>query len=197
MIFNYKVNPYESVIATRSNSSNSKLEDTNFITRTLENKAKMDIKNIRNDALKILPHHDFFVTSLAFYVDADFDQNERKWFWSDGNEITADHWFYHCSIHPHQPATDLTVTITEEGILRYKSKKKLYIELKLFVVILKCFDNFTAGCINANNSTKSSPILYLESVDRCSSNGELLKQIDKNGYCVSCCASRKGENLNT
>jgi len=59
MIFNYKVNPNESVIATRSNSSNSKLGDTNFITRTLENKAKMDIKSITNDALKISPHHDF------------------------------------------------------------------------------------------------------------------------------------------
>ena len=126
MIFNYKVNPYESVIATRSNSSNSNLGDTNFITRTLENKAKMDIKNITNDALRIFPHHDFLMTSLGFYVDADFDPNKRKWFWSDGNEIKADQWFYHCSIHPHQPVTDLAVTITEKEILRYKSNKKSF-----------------------------------------------------------------------
>ena len=68
--------------------------------------------------------------------------------------------------------------------------------IHLFVVILKCFENFTAGCINANHSTKSSPILYLEPVDRCSSNGDLLKQIDKNGYCVSCCISRRAKKRN-
>lgn len=137
MLFNYMVNPYETILAARSNISNLKLGDTKFITRTLENKAKMNIKNSTNDFKKILPHHDFFAKSLGFYVDAGFDQNKRKWFWSNGNELKADHWFYHCSIHPHQPATDLAVTIIEKEILRYKSNKKSFMNFSWFKNVLK------------------------------------------------------------
>ena len=77
----------------------------------------MKIKSLDNGTLNKwpLPHH--IATTLSFFVDADFDQSKRKWFWSNGIEIQADHWNYQCSTNPHQPATDLAVTITDKGTL--------------------------------------------------------------------------------
>ena len=56
---------------------------------------------------------------LSFFVDAYFDKSDRKWFWGNENEIQADQWAYQCSNQPHQPATDLVVTIKFDEISKY------------------------------------------------------------------------------
>ena len=52
---------------------------------------------------------------LSFFIDAYFDKSNRKWFWGNKNEIQADQWAYQCSFLPHQPATDLVVTVKFTG----------------------------------------------------------------------------------
>ena len=56
---------------------------------------------------------------MSFFVDAYFDKSDRKWFWGNENEIQADQWAYQCSNLPHQPATDLVVTIKFDEISKY------------------------------------------------------------------------------
>ena len=58
---------------------------------------------------------------LGFFIDAYFDKSNRKWFWSNKNEIQADQWAYQCSNLPHQPATDLVVTMKFTGDLHCAS----------------------------------------------------------------------------
>ena len=64
---------------------------------------------------------------LSFFIDAYFDKNNRKWFWSNKNEIQADQWAYKCSNLPHQPATDLVVTIKVAGDLHMPKLNFLFI----------------------------------------------------------------------
>ena len=61
---------------------------------------------------------------LSFFIDAYFDKRNQKWFWSNKNEIQADQWAYKCSNLPHQPATDLVVTIKVAGNLHMPKQKK-------------------------------------------------------------------------
>ena len=83
----------------------------------------MNIKNFTNDSQKILPH-DFF-TSLGLYVEAGFDQNKRKWFWSDGNEIKADHWFSHWSASNFIPVKSKKFEFLNlDYIIRFSLKKR-------------------------------------------------------------------------
>lgn len=126
MIFSYKNETFEPRITLRPNGSNSESDDTNFITRTshASKKASMNIKSLTNNASNTwsLPHH--IAKTLSFFVDASFDQTKRKWFWSNGIEIQADHWDYKCNTHPHQPATEFAVTISDKGTLLYQIMSK-------------------------------------------------------------------------
>ena len=61
-----------------------------------------------------IPHYK--AIPLSFFVDASFDASRRKWFWNNGKEIAADKWTYDCSAQPHQPATQLVMTLTDRGI---------------------------------------------------------------------------------
>ena len=120
MIFSYKNETFEPRITLRPNGSNSESGDTNFITRESQasgKKASMDIKSLTNNFSNTwpLPHH--IAKTLSFYIDASFDQSKRKWFWSNGIEIQDDHWDYQCYTHPHQPATEFAVTISDKGTL--------------------------------------------------------------------------------
>ena len=64
---------------------------------------------------------------LSFFIDAYFDKSNQKWFWGNKNEIQADQWVYKCSNLPHQPATDLVVTIQVTGNLHMPIRKFLYL----------------------------------------------------------------------
>ena len=65
---------------------------------------------------------------LSFFIDAYFDKSNRKWFWGNKNEIQADQWAYQCSNLPHQPATDLVVTIKFTGNFHIaKTKISIYL----------------------------------------------------------------------
>ena len=88
-------------LAKRSNTSDL---NSNFIIP----------ENISNENIWPISH--LQAKPLSFFVDAGFDESTRKWLWNNGNEISADKWTYHCSSHPHQPATDLAITITYKGI---------------------------------------------------------------------------------
>ena len=63
-----------------------------------------------------LSHRHQFETLLSFYVDASFDRNKRKWYWSDGNEIQNDQWIFQCNQRPHEPATEYVITIVFKEI---------------------------------------------------------------------------------
>ena len=64
---------------------------------------------------------------LSFYIDAYFDKSNRKWFWGNKNQIQADQWAYQCNHRPHQPATDLVVTIKFAGNLHMPKLNFLFI----------------------------------------------------------------------
>ena len=64
---------------------------------------------------------------LSFFIDAYFDKSNRKWFWSNKNEIQTDQWAYQCSNLPHQPATDLVVTVKFAGDLHMPKLNFLFI----------------------------------------------------------------------
>ena len=64
---------------------------------------------------------------LSFFIDAYFDKRNRKQFWGNKNEIQADQWVYKCSNLPHQPATDLVVTINVAGNLHVSKLNFLFI----------------------------------------------------------------------
>ena len=59
------------------------------------------------------PH---IASPLSFFVDANFNESNRKWFWGNGNEIPSDDWIFDCNVHPHEPATDFAITIHGQGI---------------------------------------------------------------------------------
>ena len=46
-----------------------------------------------------------------------------------------------------------------------------------------------------NISSESSTELFLQPVDRCSSKDDPIERVDEYGYRVSCCPTRKRENL--
>ena len=125
IIFIYDAHPTESLISARSNASYSLANDTNFVIRTLENKA--NIENFGHKVHGIWPLG--FAKPLSFYVDAGFDQSKRKWLWSNDKEVNTDHWTYQCTSNPHQPATDRVVTITDTGILKIQSNDESCIEI--------------------------------------------------------------------
>ena len=83
-----------------------------FIFNLIEN-YKVTRESPEQFGIKITEDH------LSFFVDAYFDKSGRKWFWGNGNEIQADQWAYQCSNLPHQPATDLVVTIKFDEISKY------------------------------------------------------------------------------
>ena len=83
-----------------------------FIFNLIEN-YKVARKTPEQFGIKITEDH------LSFFVDAYFDKSDRKWFWGNENEIQADQWAYQCSNLPHQPATDLVVTVKFDEISKY------------------------------------------------------------------------------
>ena len=95
--------PFHPELAKRSNTSNS---NSNFIIP----------ENISNDNIWPISH--LKATPLSFFVDAGFDKRTRNWLWNNGNEISADKWTYYCATHPHQPATDLAISVSYKGIFQ-------------------------------------------------------------------------------
>ena len=59
------------------------------------------------------PH---IASPLSFFVGANFDESNRKWFWSNGNEIQTDDWYFDCRFRPHEPATDFAIELKGQGI---------------------------------------------------------------------------------
>ena len=121
IIFSYNKEPSKSLIVARPNISNSNANDTNFII-TLSNESSKSSKlpwqvtrSVNTSVYQWpLPRH--IAKTLSFYVDGSFDESTRKWLWSDGTGIKANTWDYSCFTIPHQPATDLVVTITDKEI---------------------------------------------------------------------------------
>ena len=92
---------------------------------------------------------------LSFFIDAYFDKSNQKWFWGNKNEIQADQWVYKCSNLPHQPATDLVVTIQVTGNLHMPKLNFLFIWTKFRWGIKILSGNrqqmlFERGCFDGN-----------------------------------------------
>ena len=49
-------------------------------------------------------------------------------FWGNKKEIQPDQWEYQCSTQPHQPATDLVVTIKLTGNLHMQKVNSIYLD---------------------------------------------------------------------
>ena len=90
----------------------SDFEKSNFlIPNDLYGQLSEQAKSLRND----VPTWGL-TNSVYFHVNGGFNEMNRKWFWHDGNEIQPYNWAYSCTSSPHQPGTDLAITISDAGI---------------------------------------------------------------------------------